>query len=131
MFKNLLPMATLTLALAIAPLRASEWDHKTMITIDQPINVQGTVLDAGQYVIKVLEQTDESRVVVIFDRDERHLIGTVVGMPAYRVEPTDDTSFTFYEKSADQPAAFRTWFYPGEYYGLEFNNTTSHDVAHR
>jgi hypothetical protein len=131
MFKNLLPMAALTLGLAIAPLRASEWDHKTMITIDQPINVQGTVLDAGQYVIKVLEQTDESRVVTIFDRDDRHLITTVVGMPAYRLEPTDGSSFTFYEKSADQPAALRTWFYPGEYYGLEFSNTASHDVAHR
>jgi hypothetical protein len=131
MFKNLLPMAALTLGLAIAPLRASEWDHKTMITIDQPINVQGTVLDAGQYVIKVLEQTDESRVVVIFDRDEQHLITTVIGMPAYRVEPTDDSSFTFYEKSADQPAALRTWFYPGEYDGLEFRKISSADVSHR
>jgi hypothetical protein len=131
MFKSLLPLAALTLGLAIAPLRASEWDHKTMITIDQPINVQGTVLDAGQYVIKVLEQTDESRVVTIFDRDEQHLITTVVGTPAYRMEPTDDSSFTFYEKSADQPAALRTWFYPGENDGLEFRKITSADVSHR
>ena len=131
MFKNLLPMAALTLGLAIAPLRASEWDHKTMITIDQPINVQGTVLDAGQYVIKVLEQTDESRVVTIFDRDDQHLITTVVGTPAYRMEPTDDSSFTFYEKSADQPAALRTWFYPGENYGLEFRDKPVTDVSHR
>jgi hypothetical protein len=74
--------------------------------------VQGTVLAAGQHVTKVLEQTDESRVVMIFDRDEKHLMATVIGLPAYRVQTTDDTSFTFYEKSADQPAALRTWFYP-------------------
>jgi hypothetical protein len=124
-------MAALTLGLAIAPLRASVWDHRTEITINEPINVQGTVLEAGQYVMKVLEQTDESRVVLIFDRDEKHLITTVIGMPAYRVEPTDDSSFTFYEKSADQPAGLKTWFYPGEYSGLEFRDAPVTDVSQR
>jgi hypothetical protein len=130
MFKNLLLMAALTLGLAIAPLRASEWDHKTEITLNEPLNVQGTVLESGQYVMKLLNQQAERNVVLIYDRDEQHLITTVVGMPAYRVVPADDTSFTFYEKSADQPAGLRTWFYPGENYGLEFNNTTA-SVSHR
>jgi hypothetical protein len=130
MFKNLLPMTALTLGLAIAPLRASEWDHKTTITLNEPIKVQGTVLEAGQYVMKLLDETAEGSVVLIFDRDEKHLITTVIGMPAYRVEPTDDSSFAFYEKSADQPVGLRTWFYPGENYGLGFRNTTT-DVSHR
>ena len=125
MLNNLLPMAALTLGLAIAPLRASEWDHKTAITLNEPINVQGTVLEAGQYVMKLLDETAEGSVVLIFDRDEKHLITTVIGMPAYRPEPKDDSSFTFYEKSADQPAVLKTWFYPGEYGGLEFRDTTS------
>src|SRR5271167_2637542 len=95
MFKNLFPMAALTLGLAIAPLRASDWDHRTAITIDEPMNVQGTVLGAGQYVMKLLDDNAERNVVLIFDRDEQHLIATVIGMPAYRVAPTGDTLFTF------------------------------------
>ena len=131
MFKNLLPMAALTLGLAIAPLRASEWDHKTLIKIDEPINVQGTVLDPGQYVMKLLDEQAERSVVLIYDRDEQHLITTVIGTADYRVEPADESTFTFYEKSPDQPAALRTWFYPGENYGLEFRNTPVTDVSHR
>ena len=131
MFKNLLPMAALTLGLAIAPLRASEWDHKTVIKIDGPLNVQGTVLEPGQYVMKLLDEQAERSVVMIYDRDEQHLIATVVGTADYRVEPADESTFTFYEKSADQPTALRTWFYPGENYGLEFRNTPVADVSHR
>jgi hypothetical protein len=131
MFKNLLPMAALTLGLAIAPLRASERDHKTDITLNEPINVQGTVLEPGQYVMKLLDEQTERSVVLIYDRDEQHLIATVIGMPNYRVEPADESTFTFYGKSADQPAALRTWFYPGENYGLEFRNTPVTDVSHR
>jgi hypothetical protein len=131
MFKTLLPMAALTLGLAIAPLRASEWNHQTTITLNLPMNVQGTVLEPGQYVMKLLDDNAGRSTVLIYDRDGQHLIATVLGMPAYRVEPTDDTSFAFYEKSADQPAALRTWFYPGEYYGLEFNDKPVTDVSHR
>jgi hypothetical protein len=131
MFKNLLPMAALTLGLAIAPLHADDWDHKTAITINEPINVQGTVLEAGQYVMKLLDETDERSVVLIYDRDERHLLATAVGTPTYRVEPTGDSKLTFYEKSADQPVGLRIWFYPGENYGLEFRNRPVTDVSHR
>jgi hypothetical protein len=131
MLKNLFPMAALTLGLAIAPLRASDFDHKTAITINEPMNVQGTVLGAGQYVMTLLNDNAERNVVLIYDRDEQHLIATVIGMPVYRVEPTGDTLFTFYEQSADQPVGLRTWFYPGENFGLEFSDTRSHDVAHR
>ena len=81
--------------------------------------------------MKLLNDTTERNEVLIYDRDEQHLIATVIGMPAYRVAPTGDTSFTFYETSADQPVGLRTWFYPGENFGLEFSDTSSHDVAHR
>ena len=131
MLKNLLPMAALALGLAIVPVRASEWDHKTAITLGEPLNVQGAVLQPGQYVMKLLDETADRSVVLIYDRDEQHLITSVIGMPDYRVQPTDDTSFTFYEKSADQPVGLRTWFYPGENYGLEFRNTPVANVSHR
>jgi hypothetical protein len=131
MLKNLLLMAALTLGLAMAPLHASELDHKTEITLNEPINVQGAVLAPGQYVLKLLNEQAERSVVLIYDRDEQHLIATVIGMPAYRVQPADESSFTFYEKSADQAAVLRTWFYPGENYGLEFRNTPVTDVSHR
>jgi len=126
MSKKLLPLAALALSLAtgvmVSPLRADEADRKTVITVKEPISVEGTVLNAGQYVLKLEDRNDETNIVQVYDRNEKHLITSVTAIPAYKLEPSDHTQFTFYESPANQPMALRTWFYPGETDGLEFRN---------
>ena len=40
---------------ALAPVaRADEWDKKTVLTVDQPIQVTKTVLQPGKYVFKLI-----------------------------------------------------------------------------
>ncbi len=105
---------------ALVPtLKADDWDRKTRITIDQSIEVQGTVLPPGSYMMKVLGSSDQ-RTVEIFNAAENHLITTVLAFPAYRLDPTGDSEFKFYERAGGQPRALRTWFYPGDNVGLEF-----------
>ena len=41
-------------------------------------------------------------------------------MPNYRLQPTGNTVFQYWEVPAGQPRALRAWFYPGDNFGQEF-----------
>ncbi len=106
---------------ALVPaLKATEWNKETKITIDQPIQVQDSVLSPGSYVIKLLDSSSNRRIVQIFDSGENRLITTVLALPAYRNTPLDKGQFKFYESAAGLPAGLHTWFYPGDTTGFEF-----------
>ena len=124
--KNHLRMtAALALSLissALVPeLKADDLDKKTRITIDQSIDVQGTVLPPGSYVMKLLGSSDQ-RIVEIFNADENHLVVTVLASPVSRLNPTGRSEFRFYDGAAGQPPALREWFYPGDDIGFGFRS---------
>jgi hypothetical protein len=101
-------------------LRADEWDKETKIHVQEPISVGNVVLTPGQYVIKLMESSSDRDVVQIFDRDEKHLVTTVLATAAFRLNITGDPKFTFYEAPPGQVPAVREFFYPGDQYGFEF-----------
>jgi hypothetical protein len=106
---------------AFAPsLKASESDEKTIITISQPVTVEGTVLPAGTYVLKLLDTFSTRDIVSIYNGDETQLMMTVLASHAYRLRPTGEPEFSFYDSQEGKPAALHTWFYPGESEGFEF-----------
>ena len=108
-------------AAAFAPAAlADEWNKRTVMTINQPIQVPNRVLPPGKYVVKLLDSPSDRHIVQIFNADETHLITTILAMPNYRLEPTGKTTFTFWETPPGQPPALRAWFYPGDNYGQEF-----------
>jgi hypothetical protein len=71
--------------------RADIADKKTIVTVDQSIQVPGKVLPAGTYVFKLLNSNDLTR-VSIFNADETHLITTVVGLSDSRIQISDKTN---------------------------------------
>jgi hypothetical protein len=121
---NLRVFAALAISLmssaSVPSLKASEFDRKTTITISQPVDVQGTILPAGQYVLKLQDSWPMRDVVSIFSGDGRRLITTVAPLHASRAEPADKSEFSFYHSSEGQTAALHTWFYPGDSDGYEF-----------
>jgi hypothetical protein len=123
MKRNLPVFAALAMSLissAFVPsLKAGEWDKKTTLTISQPVAVQGTILPAGQYVLRV-QDSSSLNVVYILNSEETQLIITVLASHADRLQPTDKSEFSFYESPSGQPAALHLWFYPGDNYGFEF-----------
>jgi hypothetical protein len=126
--------ATLAMSLMsgtfVSSLKASEFDKKTIMTISQPVAVAGTLLPAGQYVLKLPDaETTGSVVVYIFNGDETRLITTVLALHAYRPQPADKSEFSFYDSPAGQPMALHTWFYPGDEIGIEFLPQTLHMAA--
>jgi hypothetical protein len=100
--------------------KADEWNKETVLTFSAPVEIPGQVLPAGTYVFKLANSESGRNVVEIFSEDQKHLFATIMAIPDYRSEPTDQTVVTFEERTAGSPEALRTWFYPGETSGLEF-----------
>src|SRR5271155_4375263 len=90
-FRTIAALAVSLLGSALVPaLKADDWDKRTNIKIDQSIDVQGTVLSPGSYVIKVGPSPDR-HTVQIFNADESRLIVAVLAIPAYRLADTVDS----------------------------------------
>jgi len=99
--------------------RADESDKKTIVTVNQAIQVPGKVLPAGTYVFKRLNSNDPT-LVAIYNNDESHLITTVQGISDYRMETPDKAILQLEERPSGQPEALKAWFYPGDNTGVEF-----------
>jgi LPXTG-motif cell wall-anchored protein len=109
------------IALAAAmTMRADEWDKRTILTVNQPIQVTDKVLEPGQYVFKLLDSSSNRHIVQIFNGDQTHLVDTIMSVPNYRLEPTGSSRFTFWETPPGNARALRAWFYPGDNFGQEF-----------
>jgi hypothetical protein len=125
--KHYLPMLT-TLAMSllssafIPSLKAGDENKQTTIAISEPVSVQGTILPAGKYVLRLQDPSSGRNLIAIFNGDGTRLITTVLAMHAYRLEPTGESEFEFYKSPAGQPTALRTWFYPGDDSGYEFRH---------
>jgi hypothetical protein len=103
----------------VANVRADESDKKTIVTVNEPIQVPGKVLPAGTYVFKLLDSNNRT-LVAIYDADEMHLITTVQGISDVRAETPDKAILQLEERPSGQPQALKAWFYPGDNTGVEF-----------
>jgi hypothetical protein len=99
--------------------RADIADKKTIVTVNQSIQVPGKVLPAGTYVFKLLN-SNNTTLVSIFNDDETHLIATIQGISDSRIEVSGKTVLQFEERVSGQPEALKAWFYPGEDTGVQF-----------
>jgi len=100
--------------------QADQWDKKTILTIDQPVQITDTYLEPGTYVLKLLNSSSDRHIVQIYNRDQNHLINTVMAIPNYRLQPTGNSRFIFWETPPGTAHAMRAWFYPGDNFGQEF-----------
>jgi hypothetical protein len=131
MKRFLLAVASLgLLAIGLTPsLRADQWNKRTVMTVNETIQVPNKVLPPGTYVVKLLDSPSNRHIVQIFNGDETEVLTTILAIPNYRLEPTGDTVFTFWEMPPGQPRALRAWFYPGDNFGQEFAYPKSEAVA--
>ena len=119
---------TLQIALCVAILcaalvpsaRADNWDRKTIVNIDGPVEIPGQVLQPGTYVFKLVTLPDSRNLVQIQSADESFTYATLITINTTRRTPTNETRFLFEERPSDQPQALKTWYYPGDTRGLDF-----------
>jgi hypothetical protein len=119
--KSALAACVGVLGLAIVPnSRADVWNKKTILTVNEPIQVPGQVLQPGTYVMKLMDSPSSRHVVQVFNEDESQILATILALPNYRLQPTGDSKFTFWETVSGEPKPLRSWFYPGDNFGQEF-----------
>ena len=107
------------LAMPVAAM-ADEFDQATKVTFSEPVEVPGHVLAAGTYWFTLLDSSSNRNIVQIYDKDEKKLLGTILAIPDYRLQPSDKPVITFEERPSGTPEAIKAWFYPGDNYGQQF-----------
>lgn len=99
---------------------ADTWNKKTIVTVHEPIIAGNVVLQPGTYVWRLMDSPSDRHVVQIFNKDENHIYTTILALPNYRLQPTGNSRFAFWETPDGVPRAVRAWFYPGDNFGQEF-----------
>jgi hypothetical protein len=108
------------MALLCGAAAAGDWDKKTALTVNEPFLVPGHTIPAGKYVLKLVDSPGNRHVVRIMNASEDRVIATLLAIPNYRLKPTGNTQFQWWETPRGNPAALRAWFFPGDNFGQEF-----------
>ena len=93
--KTLGTVSVLALATGLLAVRANadQWDQKTILAVNEPIQVRDTFLEPGQYVLKLFNSQGDRHIVQIFNADQSRLYTTngisndisVIDVPAQKV----------------------------------------------
>lgn len=112
-------LAVFVASILVPAARADQWNKETIVTFSHPVEVPGKVLPAGTYVMKIANSQDR-QVVQIFTQDQKNILATIAAVPDYRGQASDKTVISFEERPSGKPEALRSWFYPGDNYGVHF-----------
>ena len=133
MYKLLVAAVCCAMILAFLPVTANadEWNKKTVVTFNTPIELPGIVLPAGTYVFKLMDSLSSRNIVQVFNAEETHIYTTILAIPNYRLTRSEKTVMSFAERPIDTPEALRAWFYPGDNFGQEFAypKARAHELA--
>ncbi len=113
-------IAALGAGIAALNVNADAWNKKTIITINEPMQIPGATLTPGKYVFKLMDSSSNRHIVQVFNEDEKTVFNTILAIPNQRLQPTGKSEFGFWEVPAGNTPALRSWFYPGDNFGHEF-----------
>lgn len=106
-------LAVSAFALLISmPAAFAQTPEYSNLPVTEPLQVGGTLLQPGDYLIRVMPSLTDRNKVQILNATDRSVITTVLTVP-HPLEPNEEvpnTMFVFYPAAEDQPRALRTWF---------------------
>jgi hypothetical protein len=95
-------------------------DDRTEFTFNSPVELPGVTLPPGTYVFHFLDTNTQKKVMQVQGKSDNKNYGIFITINAERPRPSDDAELRFLETPAGQPAAVKTWWYPGNTIGREF-----------
>jgi hypothetical protein len=119
-------------ALFVPTAKADVLRQVTKITINEPLNVSGTVLAPGSYWFETWDRQADigMDLIRIYDADFSKLVAIVPTISIQRMSQgygtalpspsMNGTELRIAEGAGKQPATLLAWFYPGGYSGHEF-----------
>jgi hypothetical protein len=113
--------AMLTMVSAAAARAQGPMDQRTEFTFNQPVELPNVTLPAGTYIFRFVDATTGKRVMQVQAKDASNKnYGMFMTISAQRPKASDNAELRFLETPAGQPAAVKTWWYPGNTLGREF-----------
>jgi hypothetical protein len=108
---------------SVTPARAQggPMDSRTEFTFNQPVELPNVTLPPGTYIFRFVDATTGRKVMQVQAKDaSSKTYGLFLTISAERPRPSDEAELRFLETPAGQPAAIKTWWYPGNTIGREF-----------
>jgi hypothetical protein len=99
---------------------ADVWSQRTKMHFNQPIEIPGKTLPAGDYWFVLFNSPSDRNMVQIFDSTQKTLYATLLTVPTERWQWSPGTEVVFAERHHSQPEALWKWYYPGLDTGHEF-----------
>jgi hypothetical protein len=125
--KRVLIQSALAACFATSTLSAQVWNKKTKVTFSAPVQIPGpsaqngvVTLPAGSYVFALADSASERHIVQVKNPREDRVFSTILAISDYRINASSKTVMYFSERKAGAPMAIKSWFYPGDNYGLRF-----------
>ena len=115
--------AAMLTAMSAMPARAQggPMDARTEFTFNQPVELPNVTLPPGTYIFRFVDATTGKRVMQVQAKDAGNKnYGMFMTISAQRPKASDNAELRFLETPAGQPAAVKTWWYPGNTIGREF-----------
>ena len=97
-----------------------DWNKRTVMTINRTIEIAGKIIPPGKYIFEIVSLQAERNVVRVTGADDNKVYATVIAIPNFRRQATEETELTFYEARRGTPEPLRAWFYPNHTLGVEF-----------
>jgi hypothetical protein len=98
----------------LAPAAMAQTPEVSPFPVTEPTEISGTVLQPGNYMIKMLPSFSNKNQVQITSVDGETIYATVLTVP-HQLEPNEEmpnTMFVYFPAGEGQPRALRTWFAP-------------------
>jgi hypothetical protein len=114
--------AAMVTAVSAMPASAQQtMDSRTEFTFNQPVELPNVTLPPGTYIFRFIDATSGKKVMQVQAKDASNkTYGLFMTISAERPRPSDEAELRFLETPAGQPAAVKTWWYPGNTIGREF-----------
>jgi hypothetical protein len=114
--------AAIVTAVSAMPASAQQtMDSRTEFTFNQPVELPNVTLPPGTYIFRFVDATTGKKVMQVQAKDASNkTYGLFMTISAERPRPSDEAELRFLETPAGQPAAVKTWWYPGNTIGREF-----------
>src|SRR5437016_10052696 len=109
--------------LMTTPVMADEWNKRIEFQFSGPVEIPGKILTPGKYVFQLEDRQSDRNIVQVFSEDSNgkdSLVATVLAIPAYTAKTPSKPIVRFEERSAANPEAIHSWFYPGDNTGWRF-----------
>jgi hypothetical protein len=106
--------------------KADEWNKKTIVTFETPVQIPGQTLQPGTYVFEVMTPFPRNA-VQIWDKNQDHLIATILTIPDDQGKTNDDSVFFLLKNTKlirratpQSTLTLQSWFYAGDMGGRMF-----------